>query len=173
MTAVRSAARPAPPVRRGRGWLAWAPVLAVTIALLVFGSLRTRPPTTDAERVNAIALLIKCPECVSQSAGASDAEVSRQIRLDIAKRMSQGESEEQIQDYYRGRYGDEVLLTPSASGIGGVVWALPVVVLVCAMAGLVAAFRRWRRTADDGPRATSADEAIVSRALQPSPPDQK
>jgi len=146
-------------------------VLVLAVALLAFGSLRPRPPTTDAERVNAIALLIKCPQCVSQSAGASDAEVSRQIRLDIAKRMSEGQSEEEIQDYFRERYGDEILLTPSASGVGGVVWALPVVALVCAMAGLVAAFRRWRRTAEDGPRATIADETIVSRALQTTPQD--
>jgi cytochrome c-type biogenesis protein CcmH/NrfF len=56
------------------------------------------------------------------------------------------------------------LLKPPASGLGLIVWALPVAAVVVALGGLTLAFLRWRgRT---GITVTDDDRAIVDRALK-------
>ena len=63
-----------------------------------------------------------------------------------------------------------MLLVPRAEGIGAAVWVLPVAVLVAAVAGLVLAFRRWRRDTSAPP--TDEDRALVERALGAPAPDE-
>ena len=55
-----------------------------------------------------------------------------------------------------------LLLQPAGSGLGALVWALPVAALLLAAGGLALAFRRWRR---DVPEAvTEDDRELVERA---------
>ena len=55
------------------------------------------------------------------------------------------ESEDEIRDYLVSRFGEEIVLTPSSSGVTGLVWVIPVVAVALATAGLFLAFRRWQR----------------------------
>jgi cytochrome c-type biogenesis protein CcmH/NrfF len=55
------------------------------------------------------------------------------------------------------------LLVPRATGLDALVWALPVAVLVAALAALTAAFVRWRRR--DASLLSDDDRAIVAQAL--------
>jgi cytochrome c-type biogenesis protein CcmH/NrfF len=55
-----------------------------------------------------------------------------------------------------------VLLVPRAEGFDALVWILPVLAFVCAIAGLVVAFRRWQRADDIAP--TADDRALVAAA---------
>ena len=79
--------------------------------------------------------------------------------------IAEGASDAQIRDELAAAYGERVLLTPGRSGVSSLVWALPVVVLVVAVAGLAFAFRRWR--GDAAGRASDADRALVARARTP------
>jgi cytochrome c-type biogenesis protein CcmH len=125
--------------------LSWLSVALVVGGLLVYGTVDGRDARTDEERVQAIASTIKCPTCRSQSAADSDAPASRAIRAEIARRVADGERDGDIRAYFRSRYGEEILLTPSSSGVTGLVWVLPVAALVLAVLGLAVAFHRWRR----------------------------
>lgn len=144
----------------------WAPWLAMAVVLLgcfAVGVARDEGPQTAQDRVAAIARTIKCPTCQGESVGDSNAASSRAIRADIAARVSAGESDDQIRAAYVASYGEEILLTPSGSGISALVWAIPVVVLALGLAGLVLVFLRWR----DEPVApvTDADRALVDEAI--------
>lgn len=55
-----------------------------------------------------------------------------------------------------------MLLTPRSDGVSGLVWAVPVVALVLAFAGLAYAFVRWR--GGGTARASEADRALVEQA---------
>ncbi|MEZ5145219.1 MAG: cytochrome c-type biogenesis protein [Acidimicrobiales bacterium] len=145
-------------------WWPWLLLVAVVGALLVVGVAGARPPATQAERVNEVARTVRCPTCQGESVAQSEAEISKEIRLDIARRLEQGQSEEQVRDFYVARYGEGILLEPSGSGVSGLVWALPVIALVLAVAGLVAVFRRWQVRGEV--HATDADEALVAQALR-------
>ncbi len=144
------------------GWWPWLGVLAVVAVALVIGALGERPPATQAERVNAVARTVRCPTCNGESVAQSDAQISQQIRVEIAKGFESGLSEEQIRDRLLATY-DNISLDPSGSGTAGLVWALPIVVGLLALAGLVVVFRRWQRAGTL--HASAADQALVAEAL--------
>ncbi|MGQ0433499.1 MAG: cytochrome c-type biogenesis protein [Microthrixaceae bacterium] len=150
--------------RRGpafRRW-SWLGIAALVIVSLVRAGTAEGPPRTDQERVRDIAATIKCPTCRSQSVAGSDAAAARAIRADITRRVEAGESADAIRAAVAGTYGNDVLLTPPRSGVEGIVWVLPVVALVLGLAGLSAAFARWRRSPAGA--ATDEDRALVNRA---------
>ena len=64
------------------------------------------------------------------------------------------------------RYGADVLLVPKASGLDALVWVLPAVALVCGLAGLAVAFRRWKLQAASVSAPTDADRRLVDEALR-------
>jgi cytochrome c-type biogenesis protein CcmH len=156
---------------RRSGFLAtWGPWLALVVVLVValgVGVTQTTEAPTNAERLTAIGKTIKCPVCSGESVAESDATVSQEIRLDIAKRIQSGQTDDQIRSAYADQYGDYILLTPATTGVTSIVWILPVVVLVVAIAGLASAFRRWRFRSDV--HATQADRDLVGRALAGEP----
>ena len=135
----------------------------VLCTALAVGALRDGPAQTNADRARDLGDTLKCPTCRSQSVADSDAPIAREIRTEIARRIEAGESNEDIRGFLVGRYGEEILLTPAASGVSALVWVLPVAGVVVAGAGLVIAFRRWRR--EGTPVVTDADRELVARSM--------
>jgi len=159
MTAAATAPRDHRWLRRWGPWLAMALVLG---AALFVGTVSQRDVPTNADRLTNIARTIKCPVCSGESVAESDAQISQEIRRDIGVRLEAGQTDDQIREAVREQFGDYILLTPSARGVTGLVWVLPVVMLVVALAGLVVAFSRWRVRGEV--HATDADRALVADA---------
>lgn len=147
-------------MRRALPWLACVVVLAVA---LVVGARDADRPATEADRVSAIAREVRCPTCRGLSAAESDAKAAQAIRDEITSRARAGESDGEIRAFLVSRYGRDILLRPEATGVSALVWALPVAGVVCAAAGLVVAFHRWRSLTRGSPSAD--DRAVVERAL--------
>jgi len=137
-------------MRRWGPWLALAVVLA---AALVAGSGGGGPRTPD-ERSADLAAQLRCPTCQGQSVLASNAPAAEAIRTDIRRRVDAGESDKAILSYVDGQFADSLRLDPPRSGVGALVWALPVAGLALALAGLALAFRRWH----GGPAAEVSDD---------------
>jgi cytochrome c-type biogenesis protein CcmH len=146
--------------RRAMGWVLMATVLGVGLVLAAF---RDPGPRTVDDRINTVAETIRCPTCQGESVADSNAPTSREIRRDIALRVREGQTDEQIRAYYAESYGQDILLTPGSSGVVALVWVLPVVAATGAIAGLVVVFRRW--SADSGEQATDEDRDLVEQAL--------
>jgi cytochrome c-type biogenesis protein CcmH len=149
-------------VRRTRliGWLAMATVL---VAALAIGVADDDGPRTPEERARNLAETVACPACDGQSVAESDAAASRGVRTLIAERIDQGASDDAIRDELVATWGESILLMPNSSGVGGLVWALPVAGLVLALAGVAYVFWRWRGTPSI--HASDADHELVDRAL--------
>ncbi|HEV2768358.1 MAG TPA: cytochrome c-type biogenesis protein CcmH [Acidimicrobiales bacterium] len=150
--------------RRLLPWLALALVVAGS---LVVGAGGSGGPPTDAERKTALASELRCPTCRGQSVRDSDAPAAAAIRAEIDRRVDEGQSDEEILAYVDSKFPESLRLTPPASGLGVLVWALPVVALVAAVAGLAAAFRRW--SAEPLPAPSDDDRALVQRARSSGP----
>ena len=137
---------------------------AVVVAALVIGGADgDKGPRTPAARAQAIAEDLRCPVCQGLSVADSHSPTAEAMREDIRRRVEAGESAAAIKDYYVSRYDEWVLLRPEASGLGGLVWVLPVAALLLAAGGLGLAFRRWRR--QPAMAATDEDRALVEAAL--------
>ncbi len=147
---------------RFRRW-SWLVIAALVVVALVRNTVDDGPARTTEDRVRAIAGQMKCPVCRSQSVADSDVAAARSIRVEIARRVDEGESDATIRAAIADTYGEDVQLIPSASGFAGLVWTIPVVALVVALAALSAAFARWRRGTTV--EATDADRALVDDAL--------
>jgi cytochrome c-type biogenesis protein CcmH len=157
-TSSRPRRRPRPGLRT-IGWPLLAMVLGVALLIGVTG---TRPPRTAEDRARALSESVACPVCDGQSVAESDSEAAKGIRNVISSRIAEGATDAEIRDELAASYGEHILLTPGRSGIASLVWTLPVVALVAAVAGLAVTFRRWRRAG--GARATDADRELVAAA---------
>lgn len=148
------------PMNRRLSWIAMAVVLVVALVV----GMGSREEPTRAERARAFAETVRCPTCRSQSVADSDAPIAVALRREIEKRFQDGQNEDQVRQYLLETNEEDIQLVPPKSGIGSLVWVLPVAGLLLAVAGLAVAFRRWQREAPpSGPSA--ADRELVERAL--------
>ncbi len=151
-----------------RRWLPLCALVGVLVVALAVGATRSGPEPTVQERAQAIAREVKCPVCVGESVAESKATTARAIYQEIERRVGAGQSKDEILDYLATRYGRQQLLNPPRTGLGGLVWVIPVVVLVAALVALGFVFRRWR--AERPPLTpTPQDEALVADALREFP----
>lgn len=146
-----------------RGWIPWALLGVVVVAVVVWAAWPSDDPS-DADRARSVAGELRCPDCESLSAADAQTASARAIRRDIRERIAEGQSDATIRRAYVDRYGESIVLEPERSGIGLLVWGLPLLVLVGGGIGLLFAFRRWRGAAPL--HATDADEALVREIRQ-------
>ncbi len=150
--------------KRAKGWPGWALVFVALVALLAVGATRDSGPRSPEERVEEISKRLACPVCDGESVFESRNNASAAIRDQITADVDGGTlSDDEIVAAIERSYGASVLLVPQATGVEALAWALPVAALVCAVAGLVVVFRRWKLQALV--HATDADRAIVEAAL--------
>jgi cytochrome c-type biogenesis protein CcmH len=144
-----------------RAWAPWIAMAVVVVVALAIGTFAQSEPTPE-QRAQNLAETIRCPSCKSQSVASSDTPSSQGVRLLIRQRIKAGDTDEQIRDFVASRYSREILLDPEGSGFGTLVWALPVIFVIVAVAGLVYRFRDYR----PGDRTvTQADRDLVAEAL--------
>ena len=153
-------------MRRPPRWASWLLMGMVLAVALVAATRPDDAARTPEDRIFAIARTTKCPTCRSQSVAESEAPIAKEMRADIARRVESGETDDEIRDFLRSRFGEEIELRPSASGVTGLVWVIPVVAMVLASVGLAMVFRRWRRST--AVEATDADRALVAEARERS-----
>ncbi|MGH6912644.1 MAG: cytochrome c-type biogenesis protein [Geminicoccales bacterium] len=93
------------------------------------------------ERTVDIARQLSCPVCEGQTVADSHSRVAEEMRNAIQAQVDAGRSDDEIYDYFRARYGDEVLVEPPREGINLALWWLPVVVVALGL-GVVALYMR-------------------------------
>jgi cytochrome c-type biogenesis protein CcmH len=118
--------------RRGSVAVGGALLAAFAIAWIAGASLALHPGTVLAltpdeveRRVAAIADRLRCPTCQAISVKDSEAAFSQQIREKVQLMVQEGQTDEQIEAFFVSRYGEWILRSPPASGVGLIVWILP------------------------------------------------
>ena len=144
-------------------WLPWLGLVLVAVVVLVVGTQRHGHPSLQAQTMH-IAGMVRCPVCEGQSAAESQAPASVQIRDQIRQELSAGQSQSQILSGLVAAYGPGILEKPEARGVGLLLWVLPVLAVVAAIAGLALAFARWRPRRPAA--VTPADRMLVDQALR-------
>ncbi len=151
-------------------WPVWMLMGLIVDALLTVGSTRDNGPLTLSDRIDSITKHLACPTCDGESVFVSRASAAEAIRNQVARDVSAGTmTDDEIIGSIANTFNGKVLLVPRATGIDSLVWILPIAVLICAVAGLWAAFRRWRR--DNSGEASSEDVALVEKLLAEDPTD--
>lgn len=74
--------------------------------------------------------MVRCVSCQGETVKESDALLSKAIRYAIREQLQQGQSEEQVIEFIRQRYGDYVILSPSVQANTLALWLLPCLILL-------------------------------------------
>ncbi len=90
-----------------------------------------------------------------------------EIRRDIRRQVDIGQTDEEITSALVNSYGDSIDLRPRSGGVVGLIWIVPVVVMVFGFAALASVFRRWRST--EIRTASHADVALVEELRRSRP----
>ena len=101
------------------------------------------PSTASTQsRIAHLESLVKCPACEDLSVAQSNATSSIAVRNDIARRVREGQSDNKILTSLEATYGTSILLSPSTSGLGFLLWLVPLAALVALGVAIVRVARR-------------------------------
>jgi cytochrome c-type biogenesis protein CcmH len=133
----------------------WASVVGVGLvaALVAVILLRPVPAATDTERAEALAGGLRCPDCAGLSVADSHTASAVEIRRQIDELIADGATDADVREHFTDRYGEWVLLAPSAPAW----WLLPFAVVLAAAAALGVWLVR-RRGEPAPPLSISAEE---------------
>lgn len=137
----------------------WLPAVALgsVLALLVFaGVLTLRPgiePTT-AERADALARELRCPDCQGLSVADSPTRSAQEIRRQIDEMVSGGATADEVRAHFAARYGEWILLAPSSP----LYWLVPAAAVFAGLLALGMLLVRGRRAAVARPASVSSEE---------------
>ena len=137
-------------------------LIALTSAALAQNNVPPTPtpvvkqPVT-ADDVNAIAKQMYCPVCENEPLDACRTAACQQWRAQIGQMLGEGQTEQQIKDYFMSRYGARVLAQPPAAGTSLLLYMLPIVGLIFGAVFVVWLLRRLRArgTHADSPQPTA------------------
>ena len=135
--------------------------LLLAAALLPLAAHAVRPdemladPVLEA-RARDIGKELRCLVCRNQSIDDSEADLAHDLRMLVRRRLVAGDTNRQVIDYIRGRYGDFVLLKPPFELSTWLLWGGPALVLLLGLWGIGRYLRR--QAGMTAPPPLSADE---------------
>ncbi len=134
--------------RRGRSRTlhlvsAVALVVVAAVALTIGSGVGRSSPRTLAQRAASLESEIRCPQCQDLSVAQSNASSAIAVRHQISQMLAAGATDAEIKQSLVARYTLSILLVPPVSGLGALVWFLPLVAVVLALGALGVLF--WRR----------------------------
>lgn len=133
-------------VSRGALASACAAVLALAaLALASPGAALADGPVDVETQALQVERQLSCPTCTNVRLDFCDLQICNDMRVLIRERLAAGDTEDQIVDYFRSRYGDRVLATPTKDGLNLVAWGLPFVAGLGGLALVALLFLAWRR----------------------------
>ena len=119
------------------------------ISLLLALSFNGFAQITDAKieaRAKEVGRSLRCVVCQNQTIDESDAPLAIDMRKLVRTRLKEGDSNAEVIDYMRERYGDFVLLKPPVQSNTYILWFLPFILLIVALGWFSRAARKEEDT---------------------------
>lgn len=120
-------------------------------------------------RAREISARLRCLVCQNESIDVSDADLAKDLRLLVRRRLVAGDTDQQVIDYLVSRYGEFVLLKPRFETKTLVLWGAPLIVLLCGGGAMLLYARRRRAGVEASLSAEeeAALDALLSREGKP------
>ncbi|MDJ0627219.1 MAG: cytochrome c-type biogenesis protein CcmH [Rhodobacter sp.] len=118
------------------------------------------------DRARELSKGLRCLVCRNENIDESNAELARDLRLLVRERLVAGDSDAAVIDFVVDRYGEYVLLKPTATGSNLLLWVAGPAMLVVAL-GIGGLYLR-RRSGSPAPddRLSAEEEARLKRILE-------
>ncbi|MCL4395725.1 MAG: cytochrome c-type biogenesis protein CcmH [Chloroflexi bacterium] len=115
---------------------------AAFLALSAPAPAAAQGPNID-DQVNEIAKTLYCPVCPNTPLDVCSTQACAQWRALIKDKLQQGQTPQQIRDYFVAQYGDVVLGAPPAQGFNWLAYILPVIGILLGAAIAWVTVRQW------------------------------
>ena len=102
---------------------------------------------------------IRCLVCQNQNIAESNADLAKDLRLEIYTMLSEGKTEDEIVDFMVDRYGDYVLYRPPFKPMTWLLWFGPVIVFFIGMIFVV----RFMKSQNMSKQTESLSEEEIER----------
>ena len=116
-------------------------------------------------RARVLSRDLRCVVCRNESIDESNADLARDMRLLVRERLVEGDSDEEVLAYLVDRYGEFVLLRPTASGANLVLWISAPLMLLLALGTALVYLRQRERTIEPTATKLSPEEESRLREL--------
>ena len=143
--------------------------LVLLLALLFAGAaLAVKPDEVLADpaleaRARALSEGLRCMVCQNQAIDESDADLARDLRILVRRRLVAGDTDQQVMDYIVSRYGEFVLLKPRFNPRNALLWGTPVLLLLAGGVFIVLTARSRRSLATNS--LTAEEQATLDSIL--------
>lgn len=124
-------------------------------------------PALEA-RARTISQVLRCPVCQGENIDESNAGVSRDLRLAVRERLLAGDTDSQVIDFIKDRYGEYVLFEPEKTGANLILYYTGPIALLIALGGVFFWMRGRRKEEASPATALSAEEEARLKELMNS-----
>jgi cytochrome c-type biogenesis protein CcmH len=120
----------------------WPQVVCVLVCLMTMVSLSAAETAPKWQDIASELMSPACPGRTLISCTSGQAEQWREL---IRQKLAQGETKEQIIQYFVGIRGEEILAAPPKRGFALTAWLLPVLVIINGTGLILVLTYRWTR----------------------------
>ena len=99
---------------------------------------------TIEDQVAEISGELMCPVCEGQSVAESNAQLARDMRAVIKTKLLEGNTKEEIMDYFVSSYGETILASPPPKGFSVILWLLPILSVLIGAAIILRTIHSYR-----------------------------
>lgn len=125
------------------GFLLLTLLIIATLPLGLAGCSAQKQPQSSDEKAQEIYRSLMCPICPGETIEQSQSEVSAQMRALVREKLQQGETKEEILQFFVDRYGEQVLSYPTKQGFNLLVWITPIAAIIVGGGVVWLAIRKW------------------------------
>jgi cytochrome c-type biogenesis protein CcmH/NrfF len=101
-------------------------------------------PSSQTARIAHLETLVRCPACHDLSVAESNQTSALAVRNEITQKVKAGVSDSAILTSLEATYGTSILLSPPTSGLGVLLWVVPVGGLALLVGSSIRLARRRR-----------------------------
>lgn len=112
------------------------------LAVVAFAVVLNPHGSNESARIAHLETLVRCPSCDDLSVAVSNATSAIAVRHEIASKVHEGQSDNKILTSLESAYGTSILLSPPTSGLGVLLWVVPLLGLLLLIASAVRLTRR-------------------------------
>ena len=147
--------------------------IVLLLLILTAGIVSTQTREVSDDEVNEVAKDLFCPVCESTPLDVCPTQACADWRELIRTQLSEGQTREDIHEYFARQYGDGVLADPPARGFNLILWLFPILAVILGGGLFIRYIARLRFQAQITPETAVAQQAAQAAYHPINPADAK